>query len=97
MRNIIKLLVLLIFQTTFAHEIYLTSGSTEVDLQNAIDDSTIGTIYIRTNIQISTTITITTDKVLNFSTKNKLIIENTVLLQETTKSTIIITITFFIF
>ena len=76
MKNTINLVALLVFQTIFASEIYLTTGSTETNLQNALNDNSIGTIHIRTDIQINSNIIIPSNKVITFSAKNELIINS---------------------
>jgi hypothetical protein len=77
MKNTINLIALLIVQTLFSQsEIYLTVGSTETNLQNALNDNSIGTIHIRTDIQINSNIIIPSNKVITFSAMNELIINN---------------------
>ena len=77
MRIIINLLALLISQTIFAQsEIYLTTGDTETNLQDAINDNSVGTIHIRTDIQVNSDIIIPSNKVITFSAMSELIINS---------------------
>ena len=77
--KLIKIFILLFIQASFAQggEIFLTTGHTEIDFYNAINDPDINTITFKTNINITQNNKIVpSDKTLRFFEGNKLIINN---------------------